>query len=51
MDALAAWLPWIMGLFVALIIVRFVVGIALRLLAFGALILVGYVVWRAFTGG
>ncbi|WP_157464151.1 hypothetical protein [Deinococcus pimensis] len=51
MDALLPWLPWIVGILLALAVLRFVVGLALRLLGIAALVLVAFLVWRALTGG
>lgn len=50
MDALLPWLPWIVGALVALLIVRFVVGLALRLLSFAALLVVVYLAWQWLSG-
>ncbi len=49
MKALAAWLPWIVGLILALVVFRFVAGIALRLLSLVVLIAVAYFVWQAIS--
>ncbi|AFZ66639.1 hypothetical protein [Deinococcus peraridilitoris] len=50
METLAPWLPWILGILIAFVVLRFVVGIVLRLLTFAVLILVAYWAWRALNG-
>ena len=49
MKALVGWLPWIVGLILALVVFRFVAGIALRLLALLVLVGVAYFVWQSLT--
>lgn len=50
MKNLLAWLPWIVGILLALALFRFVAGLALRLIGLVIVIVLVYLVWRALTG-
>ena len=51
MNTLLSWLPWIVGILIALLIFRFVVGLALRLIGVAVVVLVVYFVWQAIAKG
>ena len=50
MNELLAWLPWIIGVVLVFLIVRFIAGLVVRLVMFGVLLLVVYFVWQALAG-
>lgn len=50
METLAPWLPWIIGILLAFVVLRFIAGMVLRLLSLAVLLLVVYWLWRALSG-
>ncbi len=49
MNTLLAWLPWIIGILIALLLFKFVVGLVLRLIGLAVIALVVYFVWQAIS--
>jgi|GEM_PF-6259093 len=48
-DTLVQWLPWLIGIIVAFLVVRFVVGLAVRLIGIAIIVAVAYFAWQYLT--
>jgi hypothetical protein len=50
MESLLPYFPWIVGLVLVLAVVRFVVGMVLRLVGIAVVLLLAWTMWRALSG-